>query len=175
MTPGWHNLDGGIDFPNPFWLTVDTRVAFPDGSLEVVFSEHFFEHLDLPVARHFVRESARVLRKGGVFRVSCPDLDVIAGYVTNKNDDWRQLAAYYEGSGDPPEGCSRPDMVVNWAFYGNHHKHLWNLAALTDELTRAGFSDVRRMPHGVSRIEGAAVEVRVTEQFYSLIAEATRS
>jgi len=68
-----------------------------------------------------------------------------------------------------------PEQVVNWAFYGHAHRHLWTFRQLETELNASGFVDVRRMPFGVSRVEGVAIERRVAEDFYTLIVEGTKA
>ena len=125
--PGWINADGSEAAPLRIWLDPNTPLPFDDGALDVVFSEHFLEHIDLPTARHFIKESYRVLRREGVWRVSCPDLYVIARLLDpTVGEKWRELARIYESIGDfRPDELTRPEHVVNWAFYGHHHRHLW--------------------------------------------------
>lgn len=47
-----------------------THLPFRDASFDVVIASHIIEHLDSPEA--FLRDCLRVLRPGGVLRVSCP-------------------------------------------------------------------------------------------------------
>jgi predicted SAM-dependent methyltransferase len=168
--PGWINADGADGAPYRIQLRVGEPLGFATDSLEVVFSEHFLEHITLPEARWFFRESFRVLKPNGLFRVSCPDMDAVTS-----GDTWRELAKVYESIGDfPPNTLTRKDLVVNHAFYGHGHKHLWTLEALREELEAVGFRDVERMPFGKSRVPGAAIEIRQGEAFMSLIVEATK-
>lgn len=44
--------------------------AFPDGSVDSIYSEHFMEHV--PEPHQILREAARVLRPGGEFRAIIP-------------------------------------------------------------------------------------------------------
>lgn len=44
--------------------------AFPDGSVDAIFSEHFLEHVDQP--RLILAEAERVLRPHGEFRAKVP-------------------------------------------------------------------------------------------------------
>src|SRR6266849_1789914 len=49
-------------------LQLDMRepIPLPDGSAQMIYSEHFFEHLDYPeAAKRFLSESFRVLEPGG--------------------------------------------------------------------------------------------------------------
>lgn len=49
------------------------RLPFEDRSLAVIVAFHVLEHLDIHEARRFLVECLRVLRPGGVLRVSTPD------------------------------------------------------------------------------------------------------
>ena len=173
--PGWLNADSNPQAEIPLVLREGEPLPFVDSSVDVVFSEHFLEHLSFDEGRHFLRESQRILRPGGLFRVSCPDLDWIAGLLRSGSEDWRALAHVYESIGDVAEGeIDGPEGAINWAFYGHDHKHLWNLRQLERELSACGFGVVRRMGFGQSVLAGAAIERRRGEAFYSLIAEAEK-
>lgn len=173
---GWINADSDEHAETRLTMSEDEPLPFADGALDAVFSEHFLEHIPIRAGIHFLRESGRVIRSGGTFRVSCPDLDVIVSLMQPGNEQWMELARVYESIGDfEPGALTLPEHVINWAFYGHAHRYLWTLRQLEAELTRSGFVDVRRMPFGISRTEGVAIERRVPEAFYSLIVEGTKA
>lgn len=49
-----------------------TRLPLPDGSLDAIFSLHFFMHLGEPMLREVLRECHRVLRPGGTLVFDIP-------------------------------------------------------------------------------------------------------
>ena len=70
LKQGWINVDlvDGAD------IALDLRrpLPFADGSCEIVYAEHFFEHLDYPNdADAFLSECHRVLRRGGGCDLPC--------------------------------------------------------------------------------------------------------
>lgn len=173
--PGWLNADADPGAELQIAVRAGEPLPFVDGELEMVFSEHFLEHLSYDDGVHFLRESARVLRRDGVFRVSCPDLDVILGLLRPGDKDWKALAGVYESIGDfAPGVLDVPERVVNWAFYGHEHRYLWSFRQLRSVLEASGFGGVERVRFGVSRYAGAAIERRRPEAFYSLIVEAVK-
>jgi len=174
--PGWINADAAADAEVQVMIQDGDPLPFRDGELDAVFSEHFLEHLTFTDGSYFLRESARVLKSGGTFRVSCPDLDVLTALLSSTSEKWKDLARVYESIGDfEPGTLAFPEQVLNWAFYGHAHRYHWSFRQLSAELQRLGFVDVRRMPFGTSRTEGVAIERRIPEAFYSLIVEGTKA
>lgn len=97
------------------------RLAFADGSLHFIFSEHFFEHLFFDEAMALFRECHRVLAPFGIMRVSVPDSD---------------LRTY-----EAPESVGFPSR--NLSFNDpRKHKTRWNVYQLTEALEQCHFKVV---------------------------------
>lgn len=72
--PGYLNIDL---FPGGD-LTLDLRrgLPFESNCCEMIFSEHFFEHIEYPgPISHLLSECLRVLRPGGILSFSVPDTE----------------------------------------------------------------------------------------------------
>ena len=72
----WINLDlhksKYVDYYN-----IKNKLPFKDGSLDVIYHSHVLEHLDKLLARKFIADCYRVLKKGGIIRIAVPDLEII--------------------------------------------------------------------------------------------------
>lgn len=92
----WHNIDfvteGYADkykhLPRNIDIAHDLTALRPlpvaDGTIQAAYTSHVIEHLkDEPVA-YMLRDAWRALRPGGVFRLSCPNIDL---YVRALKDD----------------------------------------------------------------------------------------
>src|SRR5688572_6900627 len=103
LKPGWVNVD--LSPEADLHLDLREPLPFEDGSVAMIYSEHFFEHLayangfesgawsglELPghpsEALAFLRESLRVLMPAGVFSVAVPDAErAIRAYALNDAD-----------------------------------------------------------------------------------------
>ena len=73
MLPGWLNVDLVGRQPIDLALDLRKRLPFPDGLIDAVFHEHLIEHLTYHDAIQVLSECARVLRPGGILRVTVPD------------------------------------------------------------------------------------------------------
>jgi SAM-dependent methyltransferase len=109
-------------------------LPYADGAFEGAYSEHTLEHMYPPEALALLREVARVLKPGGVFRVSVPDL---AKYV-----------AFYEGRSPHPQfGMFRSGCEAFWNLTQNHlHRSVWDADMLKRQLLACGFSRAEQRP-----------------------------
>jgi predicted SAM-dependent methyltransferase len=117
--PGWINLDRdqASEIIDVSW---DVRQPLPiaDGSCELIFHEHFLEHLSVEEGLAFLRECRRLLAPGGVLRVAMPDLaECVRQYYEN---DWRQPWMKKYGY----EWIQTRAETINIAFRDWEHKWL---------------------------------------------------
>jgi len=66
------------------YLDVTKTLAFPDDSIDAIFSSHVMEHLFMNEVEKLIPEFRRVLKTGGICRVVVPDLEkIITQYDVN--------------------------------------------------------------------------------------------
>src|SRR6266853_6365646 len=87
---GWLNIDlalNGVEPPssgNATFINYDLRRTLPlaDESCDLIYSAHFLEHLEYKHGLQLLRECYRLLRPGGVIRISLPTFDrTFAAYL----------------------------------------------------------------------------------------------
>ncbi|MEG9224970.1 class I SAM-dependent methyltransferase [Aeromicrobium sp. Sec7.5] len=156
---------------------LDATAPWPleDASLSHVYSDNVVEHITLQGAQVLFAEAFRCLQPGGAIRMVTPDLrahvDKYLAGVAPKGDP---SAKVYEQIGLTVE------HPIDWvripiAEFGHHHGYLWDFETMAAELTRAGFSDIKRYEHGESdRPELAGIDMRADEGGVQLVVEATR-
>ena len=115
----------------------------PDASCAGVYSSHVIEHLSLADARVALRNSLRLLRPGGLFRVVVPDLRVLAQrYLERGGPD--ACSEFMHKSLLGRAGGDRGWKGLASRLFGNGaHLWLWDEPGLSRELIEAGFVDVR--------------------------------
>lgn len=81
---GFINLD--INKSADFYLDARNKLPFKDGAIQYIYSFHFIEHLkNDELIRHF-KESFRILKSGGVYRICVPDfVNSIEAYIKRDN------------------------------------------------------------------------------------------
>ena len=125
------------------------HIPEPDYSVDVLYSCHMLEHLDINEAQSFLAETRRVLKHGGYIRLSVPDL--------------RHIFDEYLQSGDADKfvndtGLSRRSHAtvlsrIRYLLVGDRdHKHMYDGVSLCKLLVSAGFKNVKIMPEGETMI-----------------------
>jgi predicted SAM-dependent methyltransferase len=139
---GWLN----IDLCDNADLQIDLRESIPlrSGSAQMVYSEHFLEHLDYPGdALHFLTECCRLLQPHGIFSAGVPDtawplLDY-AGV-----GDGRYLAVC-ERSRWHPDWCRTPMEHINHHFrQDSQHRFAYDFETLRSALETSGFGAIKQ-------------------------------
>lgn len=116
-----HRLDWELDIRFPF--------KCPDGLFQAAFCEHVIEHLSPDECAHVLKELNRVVRPGGVVRVSVPSLEAA-------------LARYAAAPAETRAG-EIAELACN---YG--HRNVFDIGRLCAYMTTAGFTDVRACAFG---------------------------
>jgi len=141
IKPGWVNIDLSADAD----LRLDLREALPfaDGSCTIIYSEHFFEHVDYPArAPALLGECLRVLAPGGVFSAGVPDTEwPLLEYARVRQDGYFATAKRIFH----PAWCETDLDHINFHFRQNgDHLYAYDEITLCHVLTRAGFERAHR-------------------------------
>jgi predicted SAM-dependent methyltransferase len=140
---GWVNVDRARGPEVQVVWNLTDVLPFPDSSCSVVFSEHFIEHISKEDAARFLGECHRVLKPGGVLRISTPDAEL---FLRSYAGD-RQFLIH-------PSFSQKVDTPIDRVNYmmREYGQHLWSYdeELLTLMLSRAGFAEVVRQRFGSS-------------------------
>lgn len=162
---GWQNVDA---WPSSSAVTLwcaPATLPFGDASIDVVYTEHFVEHLTLVELTATLGELRRVMRPGARLRVSTPDLaTIVRDYTKKRTDRWHPV-------GWRPETLA---AMVNEGLREWGHRFVHDFESLTIELDRAGFHAITKCAYRKSE----AAELRGLESrpdCGDLIVEAVRT
>jgi predicted SAM-dependent methyltransferase len=103
-------------------------MKFDKKSVDLIYASNVLEHIDKFQYMYAMKNWYRVLKDGGMLRVSVPDFEA--------------MCAYY---------CQTQDLrSVYPSLYGGHkdeydfHKRCWDFQTLKEDLESVGFKNVRR-------------------------------
>src|SRR5215467_5057428 len=131
------------------WADALKRIPVPDGSLEIVYCSHMFEHLTPPEGERFLREVRRTLKPGGFVRLVVPDLRRrVEKYMLNGDADEFFVSLNVR---DPSRGSLWEKLLA--ALSGDRaHKWMYDTESLVRLLGRMDFADAQGMPPGLTSI-----------------------
>jgi predicted SAM-dependent methyltransferase len=132
--PGWANVD--LEGPLAV-IRLDLTRPLPVASnrMACIYSEHFIEHIEQPAAARLLRECHRVLRPGGVLRLSTPSLAVLVDhYRSGRLDYWADMNWRPQS----------PAHLLNEGLSLWGHRFVYDAAALEAMLRDAGFTTIEQ-------------------------------
>lgn len=126
------------------------RWPINDSSISFIAGSHFIEHLDLNHGIRFLKESFRVMKPGGVIRLSCPDLEIYARNYVEKNVDFFENKFIREWCAFSQAETAGEILAAKAYDSGGAHKWFYDFDSLAHILEVAGFKDIKRC----TRLEG---------------------
>lgn len=133
------------------------------GSCRAVYCSHVLEHLSLTDFRRALRNSLKILKPGGVFRIVVPDLAAsIKAYSESQCDD--ASIQFMRATSLGIENRSRGLNGLIRDYLGNaKHLWMWDYKSLAVELSAHGFGGIRAASYGDA-----------TDQMFSKVEERSR-
>jgi SAM-dependent methyltransferase len=125
------------------------QLPLPNGSVEVLYSSHMFEHLSQASASRFLKEVHRVLQKDGIFRLAVPDLSLLVSKYVESRDANALMSGMLVSDPLPSKLVPR---VIRFATGDRLHQWMYDGPSLRGVLSQHGFRDPQVVPPGVTRI-----------------------
>jgi len=143
------NADGKVrihlgcgDIASPEFINVDARPAphvhyvcdvtdlpmFPENYADLVYACHVLEHVQHRALKRTLWEWRRVLKPGGILRLSVPDFD--------------KILYMYQSCGRDIQSILSP-LMGGQEYLHNTHYSAFNYAYLSERLSEVGFHEIR--------------------------------
>jgi len=144
----WLNLD--IEPLDEKIAYFDAASIFPfqDDSIDYIYSEHLFEHLNLDSQLNMLQESFRVLKPEGKIRIATPNLNNILDIkknedeITQKYISWTAQTFFPKYLNNLGESVKNEIFVINNYFYSWGHKFIHNPYTIQLLLNHVKFSRI---------------------------------
>ncbi|BAZ01852.1 family 2 glycosyl transferase [Tolypothrix tenuis PCC 7101] len=175
---GWINIDFAEYKGINCTFDCSKDLPFEDNSVKAIFTEHFLEHLDYEKeAQLLLADCFRVLETGGVIRIVVPDAEKFL--IAYNSPGWEALSVTRPLTSDFID-ChlgikyNTKMELVNVVFHQfGEHKFAYDYETLKFCLEKTGFSQVKKMSFGESRMKELAIDLKVRES-ESLYVEAIK-
>jgi predicted SAM-dependent methyltransferase len=142
---GWANIDLSNDANI---INFDLTIPLPVNSetISFIYCEHFIEHISYDQAKRLIGDCYRVLKPGGVLRVSTPSLrKLIDEYLAGRLSEWHDVGFF------PSTPCHMMNEGMRSRSWG--HEFLYDADELAHLFVDAGFSMVTNVAWRESNYE----------------------
>jgi predicted SAM-dependent methyltransferase len=133
----------------PLYLDASKRLPIKDNTADYIFGEHVIEYLPRAAAIGFFRESYRVLKPGGVLRISTPDIGTHARAYLHDPESVRRLNERNRKRGY--RYTHYPVDIFNKTFFEDENVCEYDAETLMQMLGSVGFRELTRCEVGESQ------------------------
>lgn len=175
IVPGWLNADKFV-WSSDIFVDAYRRLPFPDGSFHIVYAEHLVEHVRIDRVGGFLAEVHRILDDGGLFRFSCPDLELFATrYVAGDRQFFQPILDHFDRKRRSKPHAkywvirSPGSAFMSRAMHFHNHRWMYDFETLRSGLADVGFGTVIKQRYQQSVVEEAAAmdgDERAWESLY---------
>ena len=178
---GWFNTDYFPKDKKVYHLDATKKIPIQNEVFAFCFTEHMIEHISLRNAEFFIAELYRVLKPGGVLRISTPDFDFLINLYQGELGELGEK--YMKWSYDnflTEEFKPKPIYIFNNFVRDWGHLFIYNFDSLKNILEEAGFKKIYRVEVGQSaypelaNVENVSRMPRDFLQLESLVLEAVK-
>lgn len=169
----WVNIDLGKHLNVTYTFDCRNELPFADSSVQGIFTEHFFEHIDYDTeVPYFLQHCYRSLQPNGVLRIIVPDAEkYLIGYVQEGWDYMKKTRPLDDDLNDALMGIKYQTkmQLVNEVFrQGGQHKYAWDFETIKLSLQKAGFTNIQKMEYKQSHDPKVAIDelIRQPESLY---------
>ena len=174
----WLNFDYAPS--NMLVVHFDARKQIPleSSSTDFIFCEHMIEHIPAASGINLLKECHRILKNGGVLRLSTPEITKICGLLTDESNFSREYIEWSTKEFLHTEK-SRAEYVVSNFFRDWGHELLYSKKLLVEIIDEIGFKEIKeckvresdyfdlqnlendgRMPKGFLEFESLILEIK---------------
>ncbi len=146
-------------------------IPYPNNLVDIIIASHFLEHLDREEGNKFLKDCLRVLKIGGIIRLTVPDTDlIIEKYRTGLISEYKDVNIGVEKA-----QLQNDDTQSLYELLLAGHKTIYGFDSLSKLLSNVGFDKVQEMEFGKSNSK--AIETQTIDMYptLSLYVEAIKS
>ncbi len=180
---GWLGTDIAPTSNDVAFLDATKPFPMADQTFDYVFSEHMIEHISWQDGLQMLKQCLRVLKPGGILRLSTPDLAVLLGlYQKNREAMADRYIEWITDQFLPDIDVYKAPFVINNAFRNFGHQFLYDGDVLNMAMSKAGFINITRCVPSQSTHEelrgieahGARIDDQDINNFESMVFEGMR-
>ena len=142
-------------------------IPYKDNEVDLIFTSHFLEHIDRAQGKTFLKECHRVMKPGGVIRISVPNaLLLTSEYIASDIRKYDCINVGVENAED--------DAEAYYELLLANHKTIYDATSLSVILAKIGFKNIAGISPFKSRSKQIQTETINPHPTISLVIEAEK-
>src|SRR6266851_10230964 len=172
LMPNWLNSDLFPSSSAVLHLDATADFPLPSASFDYVYSEHMIEHIPYFSGLNMLKECHRVLKSGGILRISTPNFQFLIDLYANAKTELQW--SYINWSAETFIRSPYPvtdTLVINNFVRDWGHRFIYDEKTLGSSMETAGFKSITRCDLGLSNsaaLSGLEHEERLPPRFLRL-------
>ena len=151
--PGFLNSDLFGEIP----IDITRPLPFKNGSVDLLYSNHVVEHIHNKEFKRFLKESVRVLKKGGVQIIATPGLEKLVRTMycdkSKESINSKKLLLESHRKFNFNRELTPASFLNNFMHINYGHKYLYDLECIKSLALEAGYGSVERSDEMITEDE----------------------
>jgi predicted SAM-dependent methyltransferase len=146
LLSGWLNTEyEGIAPRSVLYLDASEPFPLPSDTFDLVFSEHMIEHVSLGAAFSMLQESRRVLKPGGLIRISTPPLEYLIKLLVSPTPEDEEYLRFHCQEWNPQSPVFTAAVAVADYYKLWGHQFVYDEPTLRALMSKAGFVSIEKV------------------------------
>ena len=151
LLDGWLNADISPEHSMVLYLDATSPFPIADATFDYIYSEHVIQHFPFRLGQVMLRECCRILKPGGVLRLSTPNLLQLASLLTERHGAAQTEYTRLVSDKYIRENTTHlPAFVVNNFFWDFTHQFVYDPESMLHAMNLAGFATIEPVKIGAS-------------------------
>ena len=151
---------------NIVWANLISRIPESSNSVDVIYTSHMIEHLDKEEVEIIFSEIKRVLKKGGILRISVPDIKIMVNQYLKDGDADLFIENTLLTNKRPKTIFEKIQLLLAGT---RNHQWMYDEISLFKLLSKYDFSSILNVKAGetlITNYEGLNLYERESESIY---------
>jgi predicted SAM-dependent methyltransferase len=126
-------------------IDITKKLPFKNDSIDLIYSSHLVEHIYLKEFIKFLKETKRILKRGGIQIIQTPSLEKASKIVYSKHENKDLLLNRHQNKHSRIKSKTPSEYLNDLIHLNFGHKYLYDFDFIKFLALNEGYSDVKRI------------------------------
>ncbi|MFX1256853.1 MAG: methyltransferase domain-containing protein [Promethearchaeota archaeon] len=126
-------------------IDITKKLPFRNNTFDLIYSNHVIEHIYQKQFRYFLRESCRILKKGGIQIIQTPSIEKLSKILYGNNELEKQIILDHHSKSSRINATFASNVINNLMHINYQHKYLYDFNLINYLAKLAGYTKVTKL------------------------------